>query len=100
MTEILSYAVYRLELDEIEGSDDWFDADGRLKYKERFLFEALKEADRIKDAWLIALFAAEQDAVEFCSGAGLSANSDYFYFCLKTAVEVAIDGGEYVEVGY
>lgn len=100
MTEILSYAVYRLELDEIENSDDWFDADGRLKYKERFLFEALKEADRIKDGWLIALFAGEQDAVEFCAGAGLNANSDYFYFCLKTAAEAAIDGGEYVEVGY
>ena len=100
MIEILSYAVYRLKLDEIEGSDDWFDADGRLKYKERFLFESLKEADRIKDGWLIALFAGEQDAVEFCEGAGLDADSDCFYFCLKTAAEVAIDGGEYVEVGY
>lgn len=100
MTEILSYAVYRLELDEIEGSDDWFDADGRLKYKERFLFEALKEADRIKDAWLVAVFAGEQDAIEFCEGAGLSANSDYFYFCLRAEATVAVGEGEYVEVGY
>lgn len=100
MTEILSYAVYRLELDEIEGSDDWFDADGRLKYKERFLFESLKEADRIKDAWLIAVFAGEQDAIEFCAGAELSANSDYFYFCLRAEATVAVGEGEYVEVGY
>lgn len=100
MIEILSYAVYRLKLDEIEGSDDWFDANGRLKYKERFLFEALKEANRIKDGWLIAVFAAEQDAIEFCEGAGLSADSDYFYFCLRAEATVAVSEGEYVEVGY
>ena len=100
MTEILSYAVYRLELDEIENSDDWFDAYGRLKYKERFLFESLKEAGRIKDGWLIALFAGEQDAVEFCAGAGLGADSDYFYFCLRAEATATIGEGEYVEVGY
>ncbi|OUT09969.1 hypothetical protein B9N62_10265 [Campylobacter concisus] len=100
MTEILSYAVYRLELDEIEGSDDWFDADGRLKYKERFLFDTLKEAGEIEKSWLVALFASEQDAIEFCEGAGLSLNSDYFYFCLRTEATATIGEGEYVEVGY
>ena len=100
MTEILNYAVYKLELDEIENSDDWFDADGRLKYKERFLFESLKEAGRIKDGWLVAVFAGEQDAVEFCSGAGLTASSDYFYFCLRVEAMVTVGKGEYVEVGY
>ena len=77
MSEILNYAVYKLELDEIENSDDWFDANGRLKYKERFLFDALKAAERIEDSWLTALFANEQDAIEFCEGAGLSPNSTY-----------------------
>ena len=100
MTEILSYAVYRLELDEIEGSDDWFDANGRLKYKEQFLFDTLKDAGRIKDGWLVAAFADEQYAVEFCSGAGLTASSDYFYFCLRVEATVAVSEGEYVEVGY
>ena len=82
MTEILSYAVYRIELDEIENSDDWFDANGRLKYKEQFLFDTLK------------------DAVEFCEGAGLSKNSDYFYFCLRAEATATVSEGEYVEVGY
>lgn len=100
MTEILSYAVYRLELEEIENSDDWFDADGRLKYKERFLFDALKEAGRIKDGWLVAVFVGEQDAVEFCAGAGLTASSDYFYFCLRAEATATVSEGEYVEVGY
>lgn len=100
MTEILSYAVYRLELDEIENSDDWFDANGRLKYKEQFLFDTLKDAGEIEKGWLVALFTSEQDAVEFCEGAGLSKNSDYFYFCLKVEVEATIGEGEYVEVGY
>ena len=101
MTEILSYAVYRLELDEIENSDDWFDEYGRLKYKEEFLYKILKDAGIIeKDGWLIGLFASEQDAVEFCAGAGLSANSDYFYFCLRVEAAVSIGEGEYVEVGY
>lgn len=48
MNEILNYAVYKLELDEIENSDDWFDTNGRLKYKERFLFDALKAAERTR----------------------------------------------------
>lgn len=100
MTEILSYAVYRLELDEIKSSGDWFDANGRLKYKERFLFDTLKDAGRIKDGWLAAVFAGEQDAVEFCSGAGLTASSDYFYFCLRVEAMVTVGKGEYVEVGY
>ena len=34
MSEILNYAVYKLELDEIENSDDWFDANGRLNNEE------------------------------------------------------------------
>lgn len=51
MSEILNYAVYKLDLDEIENSDDWFDANGQLKYKERFLFDALKEAGRIEASW-------------------------------------------------
>ena len=100
MNEILNYAVYKLELDEIENSDDWFDANGRLKYKEQFLFDTLKDAGRIKDGWLVAVFAGEQDAVEFCAGAGLSANSDYFYFCLRAEATVTVSEGEYVEVGY
>lgn len=100
MNEILNYAVYKLELDEIENSDDWFDANGRLKYKERFLFDALKEAGRIEASWLTALFANEQDAIEFCEGAGLSSNSDYFYFCLRVEAAVSAGEGEYVEIGY
>lgn len=69
MNEILNYAVYKLELDEIENSDDWFDANG-------------------------------QDAIEFCEGAGLNSNSDYFYFCLRVEVAVSAGEGEYVEIGY
>lgn len=100
MSEILNYAVYKLELDEIENSDDWFDANGRLKYKERFLFDALKAAERIEDSWLTALFANEQDAIEFCEGAGLSPNSTYFYFCLRVEAAVSVGEGEYIEIGY
>ncbi len=100
MSEILNYAVYKLELDEIENSDDWFDANGRLKYKERFLFDALKAAERIEDSWLTALFANEQDAIEFCEGAGLSPNSTYFYFCLRVEAAISVSEGEYVETGY
>lgn len=100
MSEILNYAVYKLDIDEIEGSDDWFDANGRLKYKERFLFDTLKEAGEIEKSWLVALFAGEQDAVEFCAGAGLSSNSDCFYFCLRAEATATIGEGEYVEVGY
>ena len=100
MSEILNYAVYKLELDERENSDDWFDANGRLKYKERFLFDALKAAERIEDSWLTALFANEQDAIEFCEGAGLSPNSTYFYFCLRVEAAISVSEGEYVEIGY
>ena len=100
MSEILNYAVYKLELDEIENSDDWFDANGRLKYKERFLFDALKAAERREDSWLTALFANEQDAIEFCEGAGLSPNSTYFYFCLRVEAAISVSEGEYVEIGY
>ena len=31
MNEILNYAVYKLDLDEIENSDDWFDANGQTQ---------------------------------------------------------------------
>ena len=101
MTEILNYAVYRIELSEIENSDDWFDECGRLKYKEEFLYKILKDAGIIeKDSWLIGLFVSEQDAIEFCAGAGLDSDSDYFYYCLKMQAEVELSDGEYVEVGY
>lgn len=100
MNEILNYAVYKLELDEIENSDDWFDTNGRLKYKERFLFDTLKEAGEIEKSWLVALFASEEDAIEFCEGAGLSSNSDYFYFCTRSHYSLDVEIGEYVEVGY
>lgn len=100
MSEILNYTVYKLDLDEIEGSDDWFDANGRLKYKERFLFDTLKEAGEIEKSWLVALFASEQDAIEFCEGAGLNADSDYFYFCTRGHYSLDTEMGEYVEVGY
>ncbi|WP_103594948.1 hypothetical protein [Campylobacter concisus] len=100
MSEILNCAVYKLNLDEIEGSDDWFDANGRLKYKERFLFDTLKEAGEIEKSWLVALFTSEQDAIEFCEGAGLSSSSDYFYFCTRGHYSLDAEMGEYVEVGY
>jgi len=96
----LEYVVFRLELKNIENSDDWFDANGRLKYKERFLFDTLKEAGEIEKSWLVALFASEQDAIEFCEGAGLSSTSDYFYFCTRSHYSLDVEMGEYVEVGY
>ncbi|WP_169780173.1 hypothetical protein [Campylobacter curvus] len=100
-SDVLSYAVYRLDVGTIQGSDDWFDECGRLKYKEEFLYKILKDASVIeKDSWLIALFASEQDAIEFCAGAGLDSSSDYFYYCLKMQAEVELSEGEYVEVGY
>ncbi len=37
--------VYKLEPDEIENSDDWFDANGQLKYKSS-LFDAKARTDR------------------------------------------------------
>lgn len=40
----LEYVVFRLGLKNIENSDDWFDGNGRLKYKERFLFDTLLDA--------------------------------------------------------
>nr|WP_314470191.1 hypothetical protein [uncultured Campylobacter sp.] len=97
MSENLSYAVYRIELAAIEGSDGWFDENGALK----FLFNALKQAGKIdEEAWLIALFAAEQDAVWFCLGAGLTVSSEYYYFCLRVEAAAKVEGGEYVEAGY
>lgn len=101
MSEILNYAVYRIELDEIENSDDWFDSAGKLKYKEKFLYNTLLDAGIAqKDSWLIALFASEQDAIEFCQGAGLDSNSDCFYYCLQAQTEVPLNNGKYVEIGY
>nr|DAO57066.1 MAG TPA: hypothetical protein [Caudoviricetes sp.] len=100
MNEILNYVVYKLELDEIEGSDDWFDANGRLKYKERFLFDTLLDAGELKNAELVAVFNFHSDAVEFCQGAGFDENSDYFYFCARGDQKVSVEIGEYVEVGY
>ena len=101
MSEILNYAVYRIDIKEIANSDDWFDSAGKLKYKEESLYKTLKDAGIIqKDSWIIALFVSEQDAVEFCQGAGLDSNSDYFYYCLRTETETEINDGEYVEIGY
>ena len=79
----LGYVVFRLGLKNIENSDDWFDSNGRLKYKERFLFDTLLDAGELKNAELMAVFNLRSDAVEFCQGAGTDA-----------------DIGEYVEVGY
>lgn len=100
MSEILNCAVYKLDLNEIEGSGDWFDDNGQLKYKERFLFDTLKKAGEIEKSWLVALFASEQDAIEFCEGVGLNADSDYFYFCTRGHYLLDTEMGEYVEVGY
>lgn len=101
MSEILNYAVYKIELKEIESSDDRFDSTGRLKYKEKFLYDTLVDAEVIQEnSWLVALFASEQDAVEFCQGAGLDSNSDCFYYCLQTRTEVDLNSGKYVEIGY
>ena len=96
----LEYVVFRLELKNIENSDDWFDANGRLKYKERFLFDTLLDAGELKNAELVAVFNLHSDAVEFCQGAGFDENSDYFYFCTKSYYKTDVDMGEYVEVGY
>lgn len=101
MSEILNYAVYKIELKEIESSDDWFDSTGRLKYKEKFLYDTLVDAGIIQEeSWLVALFASEQDAIEFCQGAGLDSNSDCFYYCLQTQTEVPLNSGKYVEIDY
>lgn len=101
MSEILNYAVYRIDIKEIANSDDWFDSAGKLKYKEKFLYNTLLDAGIAqKDSWLVALFTSEQDAVEFCQGAGLDSNSDYFYYCLQTETEVNLNSGKYVEIGY
>ena len=96
----LEYVVFRLELKNIENSDDWFDANGRLKYKERFLFDTLLDAGELKNAELVAVFNLHSDAVEFCQGAGFDENSDYFYFCTKSYYKTDVEMGEYVEVGY
>lgn len=96
----LEYVVFRLELKNIENSDDWFDGNGRLKYKERFLFDTLLDAGELKNAELMAVFNLHSDAVEFCQGAGFDENSDYFYFCTRSHYSLDVEIGEYVEVGY
>nr|DAR65322.1 MAG TPA: hypothetical protein [Caudoviricetes sp.] len=96
----LGYAVFRLGLKVIENSDDWFDSDGRLKYKEKILFNTLLGTGMLKDAEFVAIFTLRSDAVEFCQGAGFDENSDYFYFCTKSYYKTDVDMGEYVEVGY
>ena len=96
----LGYAVFRLGLKVIENSDDWFDSDGRLKYKEKILFNTLLGTGMLKDAEFVAIFTLHSDAVEFCQGAGFDENSDYFYFCTKSYYKTDVDMGEYVEVGY
>lgn len=96
----LGYAVFRLELISIKNRDDWFDGNGRLKYKERFFFDTLLDAGELKNAELVAVFNFHSDAVEFCQGAGFDENSDYFYFCAKGDQKTNVEIGEYVEVGY
>lgn len=96
----LEYVVFRLGLKNIENSDDWFDGNGRLKYKERFLFDTLLDAGELKNAEPMAVFNLRSDAVEFCQGAGFDENSDYFYFCTRSYYKTDADIGEYVEVGY
>lgn len=96
----LEYAVFRLGLKNIENSDDWFDSNGRLKYKERFLFDTLLDAGELKNAELMAMFNIRSDALEFCQGAGFDENSDYFYFCTRSHCPLDAEMGEYVEVGY
>lgn len=96
----LEYAVFRLGLKNIENSDDWFDANGCLKYKERFLFDTLLDAGELKNAELVAMFDLRSDALEFCQGAGFDENSDYFYFCTRGHYSLDTEMGEYVEVGY
>lgn len=96
----LEYVVFRLGLKNIENSDDWFDGNGRLKYKERFLFDTLLDAGELKNAELVAVFNLRSDAVEFCQGAGFDENSDYFYFCTRDHHLLDAEMGEYVEVGY
>lgn len=96
----LEYAVFRLELKNIENSDDWFDANGHLKYKEKFLFDTLLDAGELKNVELVAMFDLRSDALEFCQGAGFDENSDYFYFCTRSYYKTDADIGEYVEVGY
>lgn len=101
MSEILNYAVYKINIKEIENSDDWFDSAGKLKYKEKFLYDTLLDAGVVqKDSLFVALFSSEQDAVEFCQGAGLDSNSGCFYYCLQTQSEVSLGNGKYVEIGY
>lgn len=100
MSEILNYAVFRLELKNIENSDDWFDGNGYLKYKEKFLFDTLLDAGELKNAELVAIFNLRSDALEFCQGAGFDENSDYFYFCTRGHYSLDVEMGEYVEVGY
>ena len=100
MSEILNYAVFRLELKNIENSDDWFDGNGYLKYKEKFLFDTLLDAGELKNAELVAIFNLRSDALEFCQGAGFDENSDYSYFCLRVEATATIGEGEYVEIGY
>ncbi|WP_223155790.1 hypothetical protein [Campylobacter concisus] len=96
----LEYAVFRLELKNIENSDDWFDGNGYLKYKEKFLFDTLLDAGELKNAELVAIFNLRSDAFEFCQGAGFDENSDYFYFCTRRHYSLDAEMGEYVEVGY
>ena len=96
----LKYVVFRLGLTNIKNRDDWFDGNGRLKYKERFLFDTLLDAGELKNAELMAVFNLHSDAVEFCQWAGFDENSDYFYFCARGDQKADVEIGEYVEVGY
>ncbi|WP_081370927.1 hypothetical protein [Campylobacter concisus] len=63
---VLNYAVYKLDIDDIENSSDWFDKDGCLKYKENYLFKTLCESGALENAQIVAVFFDYDDAAQFC----------------------------------
>lgn len=96
----LNYAVYKLDIEDIENSSDWFDKDGCLKYKEKYLFKTFCESGVLENAQIAAVFFDYDDAVQFCKKQGFSTNSYYFYFCTREHYSLDTEMGEYIEVRY
>ena len=63
---VLNYAVYKLDLDDIENSSDWFDKDGCLKYKENYLFKTLCESGALENAQKVAVIFDCDINIKFC----------------------------------
>ena len=96
----LNYVVYKLDIEDIENNSDWFDKDGCLKYKEKYLFKTFCESGVLEKAQIAAVFFDYDDATQFCKKQGFSTNSYYFYFCTRGHYSLDAEMGEYIEVRY